>query len=493
MQRKFFTNLLLLLFLNILIKPFWIFGVEVGVQNAVGESTYGFYFVILNLTLVLNILLDLGITNYNNKNIAQHHFLLQKHLGNIIAIRFLLALIYALVIFFIAYIFNYDAHKIYILSILVINQILSSFILYLRSNLSGLHLFKTDSFISILDKSLMIIILSILLWGGVTDQKFQIEWFVYSQTAAYVLTFLVTLIAVLNKSGRIKVKFDLAFFLAFFKKSYPYALLIFLMAFYNRFDSVMIDAILPKEITNTVSENLTGHFQAGVYAQAYRILDGVSQFGYLFAALLLPIFARMIKKKENIGQMLQLSYSLIIVPAIILAISSSVFSAEIMNLLYNKGTEFSAPIFSIIILGFISISTTYIFGTLLTANGSLKYLNIMAVIGIIANLSINLSLIPNFYALGAAYSSLITQSITALTQIIIAWKIFNLKFNYFYILKIIVLAIISYFFAKYFQLQFNNPWLALLSTIGTAVIFSILIKLLNIKDLFMILKDSQRE
>ncbi len=493
MKRKFFTNLILLLFLNLLIKPFWIFGVEVGVQNAVGESTYGFYFVILNLTLVLNILLDLGITNYNNKNIAQHHFLLQKHLGNIIAIRFLLVIIYAFVIFLIALIFGYDSYKIYILSILVLNQVLSSFILYLRSNLSGLHLFKTDSLISVLDKSIMILILSILLWGGITNEPFKIEWFVYSQTIAYGITFLVTLIAVLNKSGRIRVKFDLTFFIAFFKKSYPYALLILLMAFYNRFDSVMIDAILPKKITSTVVESMTGHFQAGVYAQAYRILDGVSQFGYLFAALLLPIFAKMIKRKEHIGQMLQLSYSLIIVPAIIISITTSVFSTEIMNLLYTNGTEYSGPIFSVIILGFISISTTYIFGTLLTANGSLKQLNIMAVIGILANLSINFSLIPYYHALGAAYSSLITQSITAFAQVIIAWRIFHLKFNFLYILKILVLVIISYLFAKYFQNTIENVWTALLSTIAIALAFSFLVKLLNIKDLFMILKDNQME
>ncbi len=94
MKRTFFTNLLLLLFLNLLIKPFWFFGIEVGVQNAVGESTYGVYFIVLNLTFVLNIFLDLGITNFNNKNIAQHQFLLQKHLGNIIAIRFLLVINY---------------------------------------------------------------------------------------------------------------------------------------------------------------------------------------------------------------------------------------------------------------------------------------------------------------------------------------------------------------------------------------------------------------
>lgn len=255
----------------------------------------------------------------------------------------------------------------------------------------------------------------------------------------------------------------------------------------------MIDALLPEHIGSETAEELTGHFQAGVYAQAYRILDGASQFGYLFAGLLLPIFARMIKKKENIGPMVQLSFSLIIVPAIVIAITSSVFSSELMNTLYHGGTNYSAPIFAVIILGFISISTTYIFGTLLTANGSLKHLNIMAGIGITANLIINLSLIPSFMALGAAYSSLITQSITAIAQVIIAWKISNLKLNYFFISKVIVLILVTYFSAIFFRDLIENFWYAIISSISISILTSLIIKLLNIKDLFLIIKDSQMD
>ncbi len=59
-----------------------------------------------------------------------------------------------------------------------------------------------------------------------------------------------------------------------------------------------------------------GKEQAGIYYQSFRLLDAVSAFGVLFAGLLLPIFAKMIKQKESVGQMLQLSYTLIIIPAI---------------------------------------------------------------------------------------------------------------------------------------------------------------------------------
>ena len=49
-------------------------------------------------------------------------------------------------------------------------------------------MFKTDSVLSVLDRLLMILFCSILLWGHITATKFRIEWFVYSQTAAYGIT-----------------------------------------------------------------------------------------------------------------------------------------------------------------------------------------------------------------------------------------------------------------------------------------------------------------
>ena len=84
MKRKFVTNLILLIFLNVLIKPFWIFGIDIPVQNVVGAANYGFYGSLLNFSMILNILLDLGLTNYNNRNIAQHGHMLKKYLSNIV-------------------------------------------------------------------------------------------------------------------------------------------------------------------------------------------------------------------------------------------------------------------------------------------------------------------------------------------------------------------------------------------------------------------------
>ena len=79
MKKKFLSSLFLIVILNVLIKPIYILGIDAEVINRVGEYTYGQYFAIINLTFILNVFLDLGINNFNTKNIAQHSFLLQKY------------------------------------------------------------------------------------------------------------------------------------------------------------------------------------------------------------------------------------------------------------------------------------------------------------------------------------------------------------------------------------------------------------------------------
>jgi hypothetical protein len=78
-KKKFIFDLAILLILNLLIKPFWILAIEPNVQMKVGNVSYGEYFVLFNFSFLINILLDFGLTNFNNKNIAQHSHLLSKH------------------------------------------------------------------------------------------------------------------------------------------------------------------------------------------------------------------------------------------------------------------------------------------------------------------------------------------------------------------------------------------------------------------------------
>jgi O-antigen/teichoic acid export membrane protein len=427
MQKKFLTSLLILLGVNLIVKPLWILGIDRTVQNITGPSEYGFYFAMLNFSFLFNILLDLGITNFNNRNIAQNSQLLNKHFSAIAIMKFMLAGLYLTVTFITAYVMGYDSRQFHFLLLLSINQFFLSFILYLRSNISGLQLFKTDSLLSVLDRLLMIVFCSALIWGNYTTEPFKIEWFLYAQTSAYIVTFFICLFIVIAKAQFKRPRWNVPFFLLIAKQSFPFALLILLMTFYNRIDSVMLERMLPD-----------GSEYAGVYAAAYRLLDAFNMVAYLFAVILLPLFSRMLKQKDDILPIIRISFSLLFVFSSFVAIFSFFNSHQLMEAMYNSHVHESASVFSILMFCFIPVSATYVFGTLLTANGSLKKLNIIAFSGMILNVGLNIIVIPTFKTEGAATVSLITQCLTAFLQLLYVVYLFKMKLDIKFLVRLFI-------------------------------------------------------
>ena len=217
MKKTFLSNLVLIIFLNIIVKPFYILGIDAEIINRVGEVEYGMYFSLINLSFIFNIFLDMGLNNFNVKNIAQHSFLLKKYFSKIIPLKILLGVFYFLIVSTVGYFLDYNYN---LLFFLLFNQFLAVFLLYLRSNLAGLHLFFKDSIVSVLDRFLLIVFCSFLLWGNLTTGTFKISWFIYAQTLSYLLAVIICLFFLLSSTGRFKLNLDLHFSYVILKKSF---------------------------------------------------------------------------------------------------------------------------------------------------------------------------------------------------------------------------------------------------------------------------------
>ena len=493
MNSRFLKNILFLLFINLLVKPFWILGVDRTVQNIVGDASYGTYLAIFNFSYLFYIILDIGLTNYNSKEIAQNNSLLSKYFVGISQAKIFLSIAYFIIIFVIGLIIGYNTEQMKLLAVVGLNQVLLSFVLYVRSNISALLLFKTDSILSVLDRVLMILICSFLLWSGIFPKNdFNIYWFVYSQTVSYVITLIIAIYIVLKHTGKLTIKFNFPFVLMIIKKSLPYALLVLLMSFYNRLEPVLIERILPKDISAV---------QAGIYARAYRLFDAGNNISYLFSVILLPLFAAVIKKGEDLQALVKQSFGLMLTMTCIIAIVCIFYSQNLMELLYtiqdNESIETynlriteSSNILKILMGSFVSISVTYIFGTLLTANGNLKQLNIVAAVGVVINLTLNFIFIPVFEAKGAAMTSLCVQFATCTIQFFIAKRIFNLKFGISFwisILSFIILLVTTTSLLK----SSDMYWLtSFIISLGLGIVLAFITKMLDFKELKSLLLSS---
>jgi len=388
MQKRFLSNLFLSLFLNFLIKPVSVLVIDAGVQRHVGNEAYGQYFALLSLTLITNIILDIGINNFTTRNIAQNQDVIIEHFSKIIGFRFVLFLLYSVVVFLAATLLQISLENFLILAFLMLNQFIIQLIAFFL----------------------------ILLFGYFFvfyPQGINIQSFVIAQTSAYFITLLAAIIA-LNRKIRIKkLEWDWSYFISVLKKSAPYALLVLLMLIYNRSDSIIL---------REWSEN--GDLEAGIYAQGFRLFDAMYMVGMIFAGMLFPLFSRMLFEKDpSLNDLLNTAAKLLIGGTMAAVFVLIVNGHEILSLIYKERVESSSfLVFCLLMLAMLSMSFNFVFGTLLTANGSLKSLNVISGVAALTSIGLNLLLVIPFGAIGSALAALIVQTVVSIAIVRIAVK-----------------------------------------------------------------------
>jgi len=418
MHRIFFSNLLFSLILNLLVKPIAIFGIDAQVQNAVGLDAYGLYFSLLSLSLILNILMDLGINNYVIKTVAKNEVEAKSQISSILVLRLVLFLFYLGFLFGIAFMLGYDSTALKLLFLLGLNQLFIVLIAYFRGFFSGLQHYKLDSFFSVFDRIILILTAgSVLLFF--TGCKMTIPLYITLQTFGYFLTCVLAFIFFKRLVGKIQWQIDLNHFKSVLQKSLPFALLIILMSIYTRIDGILLHQFAPN-----------GNMEAGIYAKGFRLLDALYMFGMIFAGLLFPMFSNTLHDSiQKVRELVLISANFLMSGVIVVVMLLILHSGNILQLIYTSSEEAELP-FIWLMLSFIGISMNFVFGTLLTANGQLKELNIISAIGVIINISVNLFLIPKYGATGAGFTAFITQMIMAITQFILCAKQFNLAIGF---------------------------------------------------------------
>jgi O-antigen/teichoic acid export membrane protein len=232
-----------------------------------------------------------------------------------------------------------------------------------------------------------------------------------------------------------------------------------------------------------------GNKQVGYYAQAYRFFEAGNMVAYLFSVLLLPIFSKMIKANQSLVGIVEISFKMIFSGALIISVLCFQFGDEIMHWRYTDLSSQSVHLFSVLMFCFVCISTTYIFGTLLTANGDLKFLNVLAGFAVLVNIGLNLVLIPKWQALGSAIASLITQFFVSVVQVLFASKTFQFKQSLNGLVQIVGFVMGVFLIAYITHLYLVSWTLAMLVFLTLSFLFAFSIHMIPIRKMIQIIKN----
>ncbi len=400
MQTKLFLkNIFWVQLINFIAKPIWIIAIDRFVQNQIGLENYGQYHLIFSLATVFFIITDLGLNNFMTKYLVANNLRSNALLNLSGGLKLILSILYLTVLISIGLSRNLDI-------ILIIwvgaNQVLLSLNQWLRVWFNVNKFFVKEALLSVIDR-----VVAILLWAGIfflfqMPQGLLLYVFLGVQTMGFAIAIIITLwqIPFFNSDSE-----ELVFknsFKTILKSCLPFTFLAFFMAAYARLDVVLLNLLLKE-----------GNFQIGIYAQGFRILDALNIFAALIGTMLLPIFTHIISQKNNPMMIIKSSLMVIISSIVLLLLGLHFFGEYFYLKLYSTASgldlNYGFQVFKFVVIIYVPMSLIYIFGTYLTALGKMNYLIALAIFCFLLNLGLNLYVIPQFKALGAAKIANVTQ------------------------------------------------------------------------------------
>jgi O-antigen/teichoic acid export membrane protein len=463
MQKKFLSNLFITLGVNLLVKPLWILGVDRTFQNRLGLEQYGVYTNLFTFSLILGLLLDFGINNFNSSSLARTPGLLSKQFIPLLSLKTILGIIYLLLTFTLGVFYGFGKHELYLLMVLSLNQCMAYASTYFRSTLTGLQLYRTDAYISAVDRLTMLIGGTALLF--LWNSGLSIDQFVYLQSAGYFVAMMVSFATLYPRLYSVQFVFRWEQVKPVFYKSLPFATLALMMMLYSRLDVLFIKKLMP-----------AGNRENGIYAQSTRLLEAVNMMAVLVSGLLLPMFSTIIKQKQSLTPLVKLAMVVLLIPAIMGVVYCYVCGDNLMEMLYHENDDYNTAVFRLCISSVLPMCLMYVFGTLVTAKGKMEVLIRTAFVALVFNVGANLYFIPRYGALGAAGVALATHSMMAISNIYTALNRLPLKLNILHLLKFPVFGFLCFVGLLFLRGRemFSTPVLLVLYHAMAAVLMIVL-------------------
>lgn len=447
---RFYSSLGLLILLNAVIKPLWVFAIDRQVQNTVGLETYGTYFSLFSLSIVLSFLSDWGFTAFFNRQLAAQEENFISHTGNFLLLKLLFSFVYFIIVFVAAWFSGVKRWD--ILFYVVLIQIFTSLFVFFRAIITSQQWFRADAWLSVTDKSLMILVCGIFLYFPSLFGSMTIGRFLFFQAVSLAIAIIVALSFLLRN----KIHF-------FFHKNWlpdkallmqilPFGIIVLMMSVHSR-----LDAFLLERISNQ------GAYEAGIYAAAYRLLDATNMACYLVASFMLPYIARKWSKKEEINSSILNCRHLLLMFATGITCTAIFLAPWIQRVLYHHDDAIAVQVLQWCLPALIGYSLVHIYGTVLTATGRVAdfcYINLLS-IGI--NITLNLLLIPLLGAKGCCIAALCSQLFCGVTSMLYASQKLMIPLHFRSLLIYTFTGILLSAFFYYFRDGQAGKWLLIVA------------------------------
>ena len=165
---------------------------------------------------------------------------------------------------------------------------------------------------------------------------------------------------------------------------------------------------------------MCGSLEAGVYLAAVRLSE---LWNFIPVVICSSIYPSILKARETdpvkYAKRMQLLFDGLYFIGLVLAVSSTLFAAPIVKMLFGSAYLASIPVLQVHIWSTIAVFLGIASGQWLLAE-SLQFISLIrTALGLLVNLMLNLVLIPNYGALGAAVATTLSYSVAVFAGVLL--------------------------------------------------------------------------
>jgi O-antigen/teichoic acid export membrane protein len=355
-----------------------------------GNQHYGVFVALINLTAISSVVLDLGFNVLFVREGARHSTEIERYLRNVMSLRLLMSVLALLLLAALVY-------PIGLGDLIVpgfVLMVLTSYSTLLRNGLYAVQQLGYEALAVILESLLL---LALVVYGGRTNQG--VAYYVWAYAAQY--GFDCVYFSVVLATKRIALigwRFETSLLREWFWKGLPFALTFVLTVLYFKIDQPLVLIF-------------HGRVDSSYYAAAYKPIEALLFIPITFLSVVFPVLS--IYHRERPAELLDALnrfYKALLIMGWPASVGIFVLARPLAPLLFGP-TGFAnaeAPLKILALaLGIAFANNTFI-GAL---NASDRQSSFAWVAGwsLVANVTLNLALIPPFSYIGASWATVATE------------------------------------------------------------------------------------
>ena len=357
----------------------------------IGFGRYSFAFAFTSLFLVI---VDPGVNTLVIRDVAREKALAGKYVGNIILLRPILSVLAFALIAVVINLMDYPAETRLAVYIVGIYSIMISFSQLTRSVFRAFEKMEYEALLNISERLIFVSLgITVLFLGyGLIEV---VSVFLIAGTANVFLSFSL----IVRKFTSVKLEMDWNFWKYLIREGLPFGMALIFITVYIKIDTVMLSII-------------KGDAAAGWYNAAYQIPFAVSLISFAYMESIFPLLSKFYRSsKDSLIFIYTKSYKYLLIISLPIAVFTTLFAEKIIFLLY--GAEFGPSAISLRILIWFTVFEFlgYLFYTVLASIDRQNINTFNTAVCAVANVLLNLLLIPSLSYAGASIAKVLTYII----------------------------------------------------------------------------------